>query len=139
MNERARERLRDGGLLLLRVGLGLMMFLGHGLDKLTGFADKAERFADPLGVGSTTSLALTVFAEVVCSVLLVVGLGTRLAALVLAFTMGVAAFVVHAGDDFGNREKALLYLAGYALLALAGGGRFAFDSLLPKKLRDKLA
>ena len=42
------------GLLLLRVGAGGMMLLGHGWAKLAGFADMAEHFPDPLGLGSST-------------------------------------------------------------------------------------
>ena len=134
-----RERLRNVGLLLLRLGLGAMMALGHGLGKLTDFAEKAERFSDPLGVGSTASLSLTIFAELLCSILLMLGLGTRIAAFFLLFTMGVAAFVVHADDVFGVGEKALLYLAGYVLLLLTGGGRYALDTLLPEKVRARIA
>ena len=55
----------------------------------------AGKFPDPLGVGSTTSLALAVFAEVVCSVLLAFGLFTRLAAAVLAINMATAFLMVH--------------------------------------------
>src|SRR5580765_7211086 len=76
-------------LLLLRAWLGLSMLLLHGLSKAKDFSKLSADFPDPLHVGHTASLALVVFAEVICSGLLVLGLATRLAALVLAINMFV--------------------------------------------------
>lgn len=60
----------DIGLLILRVFLGLGMCLGHGLGKWTKlFSGEEIHFADPFGLGAFTSLAVAVFAEVVCSIL----------------------------------------------------------------------
>ncbi len=106
------------------------MLLGHGLPKLLEFTDKAATFADPLGVGSTTSLVLTLMGEVLASALVIVGLGTRLAAVPLLVTMLVAALVVHADDPWARKEFALLYAVPAALLILTGPGRFALDALL---------
>ena len=54
----------DVGSLVLRLALGLGMFFGHGLGKLTGFAERSGRFPDPLGLGSEASLVLMIIAEV---------------------------------------------------------------------------
>src|SRR5690554_5549119 len=73
-------QLKDVGLLILRVSLGLSMLLGHGLLKWVKLIEGGEiHFADPFGLGVTVSLILAVFAEVFCSALLVFGLLTRLA------------------------------------------------------------
>ena len=119
----------DFALLLLRLSLGLGMLVLHGWSKLTGFAKMAASFNDPLGVGSQVSLGLTVFAEVVCSALLIVGFLTRFAALTLAICMAVALFLVHGGVLTGENggEKAFLYLAGYLTILFAGSGKFAFE------------
>ena len=119
-------------ILLLRVALGTQMLLGHGWPKLMTFSEKAATFPDPLGVGHTTSMALAVFGEVVCSALLVVGAFTRLAALSGAVTMSVAFFLVHGGKLMGegNGEMAFLYLVGFAAIFLTGPGCFALDSKL---------
>ena len=61
------------GLVVLRVTAGLTMLLGHGWGKLTGFSEMAATFPDPIGLGSRISLGLTVFAEVFCSIALIVG------------------------------------------------------------------
>ena len=117
------------GLLVLRVGLGALMLAGHGWGKLVGFGEMAQKFPDPLGVTPPVSLALAVFGEVVCSSLVVVGVYTRLAAIPALVTMAVAAFLVHAGDPWADKEMAVLYGLGFLVLIIAGGGRFALDRL----------
>lgn len=123
----------DWGLLILRVGVGLMMAFGHGLGKFNMLLSGAE-FGDPIGLGAGLSLFLTVFAEFFCSLGLVVGLLTRAASIPLIVTMLVAALVVHADDPFGNKEKALLFLTAYIPILLAGAGRFSLDNLIGRKL-----
>lgn len=116
----------DAGLLLLRLWLGLSMFWLHGWEKLMNLFAGKMAFADPLGIGQTPSLVLAVFAEAVCSVLLVVGLWTRWAAFFLAFTMGVAFFIVN-GAALSKGELAWLYFGGYVVLFVAGAGKFSVD------------
>lgn len=131
-----RQRLADVGLAVLRVASGGTMAVAHGWGKLTKLLGGGEiRFADPLGIGATPSLVLAVGAELFCGVLLVIGLATRLAALPLAFTMAVAAFVVHGGDPFGKRELALLYLSCYVAVAALGAGRYSADGWLASRRR----
>jgi putative oxidoreductase len=119
----------DLALLLLRLSLGLSMLVLHGWPKLQGFSKLAKSFSDPLGIGSQFSLGLTLFAEVGCSALLIVGFLTRFASLTLAICMAVAFFLVHGGVFAGEQggEKAFLYLAGYLAILFAGSGKFAFE------------
>lgn len=121
------------GLLILRIGIGSFMLFAHGWGKLAGFAELADKFPDPIGLGSTLSLALAVFAEVVCSLLIIFGLGTRLASVPFLVTMLVAAFVVHADDPWGKKEFALLYAIPALSLVFTGGGRFSLDHLIRKR------
>jgi putative oxidoreductase len=119
----------DLALLVLRLWLGLSMLLLHGWGKAMGGKKMMGGFPDPLGVGNEVSWGLTVFAEVVCSILLVLGLFTRFAALTGAITMSVAFFMVHrmALTGTNSGELALIYLAGFFAIFLAGPGRFALD------------
>lgn len=129
--------LADLWLLLLRLGVGGFM-LTHGFPKLQKLLEGGEiQFMDFMGLGTTASLALVVFAEAFCSVLLIIGLSTRLASLVLAITMGVAAFMVHGADPFAKKEMALLYLLIYLTLLVFGPGKYALDSLLAGKVSGK--
>jgi len=120
------------GLLVLRVWLGLSMLVLHGWPKLVGFNEKSKFFPDPLGIGSPTSLVLAIFAEVVCSALLVLGLFGRFAALAWAGTMAMAFSRVHrfalSGDNSG--ELAFVYLAASVILLVAGSGRYSLDECL---------
>lgn len=120
-------------LLLIRVVVSVFM-LTHGIGKFWKlFGDAPIAFADLLGIGVTTSLALAVFSEVLCSLLLILGLATRFAAVQLLITMVVAAFIVHANDGFGKQELALLYGLIYFIIAIAGAGKFSIDKWIYKK------
>ena len=113
----------DLGLLVFRIALGGTMLVAHGLPKLFGFADYLERFPDPIGLGTPVSLVLAIGAEVFAALLVILGLGTRLAVAPLVVTMLVAAFVVHGADPFAKKELALLYASGYVALFFCGAGR----------------
>ena len=124
----------DYGLLIIRVGIGLMM-LTHGLPKMEQlFSGEPVQFASVFGMGPALSLGLTVFAEVLCSLLLILGFATRFAAIPLLITMMVAVLMIHGGDPFAKKEIGTLYLVGYATLLLAGPGRFSVDYLIKRKL-----
>jgi putative oxidoreductase len=129
-------RSTDAGLLVLRLWLGLSLLGLHGWTKLTGFSEMSGKFPDPVGLGSSTSLALAIFAEVVCAILIAVGLFTRAAALTLIILMSVAFFVVHKGALSGpdSGELAFIYLAGFVTLFITGAGRFSFDARLSSKI-----
>lgn len=120
------------GLLILRVGVGLSMALGHGWGKLQSWSELAPKFPDPLGIGSTLSLAGAIGGELVGPLLIALGLGTRVAAIPAAFTMGVAFFVVHAADPFAKQEKALLFLLAFVAILFTGAGRYSLDAKLGK-------
>ncbi|HXS58089.1 MAG TPA: DoxX family protein, partial [Hanamia sp.] len=72
----------DIALLIIRIAIALLM-LTHGIPKMAGLAETPVKFMDVFGMGAGISLSLAVFAEVICSVLVLVGLGTRLAVIPL--------------------------------------------------------
>jgi len=119
------------GLLLLRLGLGVLM-IPHGYDKLLHISEYQKTFFNFMGLGSMVSLLLTIFAEFFCSVFLVMGLFSRVAAFLLLITMGVAVCLAHNSDIFGKGEHAMLYLVGYAVIILIGPGRASMDGILSK-------
>lgn len=123
----------DAGLLLLRVVTGLLMSTQHGWRKLISFPEKAATWADPIGLGSAPSLALATFAEFLCAALVVVGLATRATAVPVAFTMAVAAGIVHWDDPFAKKEFALLFLVPFLTLALTGAGRYSVDGWMARR------
>lgn len=119
----------DLGLLILRVWIGLSMFFLHGLDKVMHFSHLSTHFYDPLHVGILTSLILSIICEFGGSILVVLGLFTRLGALLGIIDLCVAFFFIHHLSLAGphNGQLAFMYLAGYFTLFFAGGGRFSLD------------
>lgn len=122
------------GLLVLRVIVGGFM-MTHGIGKLKMLMTGGEiQFLDPIGIGMQLSLTLAVLAEFFASILIILGLGTRLAAFPLLFTMFVAGIIVHAADSFGVKEMALLYGSIYLTLMITGPGKISLDYLIGKRL-----
>lgn len=124
----------DIALLIARLGVAAFM-LTHGWPKVMMlFGDAPIQFPGVMGMSPEFSLILTIFAEVICSILILIGLGTRLAAIPLIVTMAVAVFIFHAADPFASQEMGLLYLLVYLTLLLLGSGRYSVDALLAKKM-----
>jgi putative oxidoreductase len=114
-------------LLLLRLTIGIFM-LTHGSGKFVKLVmEDPVIFSDPLGVGIRTSLSLAVFAEVICSILIILGLATRLAPIPIIVTMLVAIFIVHMNDPFRKKELPGLYSVLCLSVAIAGAGKYSID------------
>ncbi len=118
--------LKDIGLAFFRIAVSAML-LTHGLPKFQKLISGNFEFGDPIGIGAAPSLFLAVIGEFICPILIIIGFKTRLAAIPTVITMAVAAFIVHATDDFGTKEKALLYLIAFVTIILVGPGKFGVD------------
>jgi putative oxidoreductase len=123
-------------LLISRLALGGLM-LTHGLPKLQNLFAGNVQFADPFGIGPTVSLALVVFAEVVCSLLLILGLATRFASVPLIIDMLVAIFYAHASQPIGKKELAIMYLVFFIGLCIIGAGQYSVDASITRKSRNR--
>ncbi|QIF03555.1 DoxX family protein [Roseimicrobium sp. ORNL1] len=123
----------DLGLLALRAWFGLSLFGIHGLAKLKAFGPTITYFQEKMGFPAPLSSA-AILAESVFALLLVLGVGTRWAALFIAVTMSVAFFKVHGAvleqGNPGSGELAFLYLGGAIALLIAGAGRYSVDAKL---------
>jgi putative oxidoreductase len=115
------SRLADPGFALLRVVAGLL-FAEHGLQKLFGLLGGTR-------VAPTSQLGLAGFIELVCGVMVALGIFPRWAALVASGEMAFAYFTRHAPNGFWpvvNRgELAVLYCFVFLYIAARGGGRWA--------------
>ncbi|RYG06368.1 MAG: DoxX family protein [Chitinophagaceae bacterium] len=118
-------------ILFLRIGLGALM-LPHGYQKLVKFSSMKNTFMDFLGMGSTMSLSLTIFAEFFCSLFLIFGLFSRLVVIPLIVAMSVAVFIAHNHDFFGKGELATIYLIGFFTILLVGPGKISVDGMINK-------
>ena len=113
-------------LLVLRIGFGGFM-LTHGIPKIERLFESQVKFTDPFGIGEPATLILTIIGEVVAPIFIIIGYKTKLAAIPSAITMAVAAFVIHAKDDLGTKEHALLFLIAFIAIFLAGPGKYSVD------------
>jgi putative oxidoreductase len=124
------------GLLLLRVVAGGALAM-HGYYKffgdrgVSGFAESLGSMGVPM---PETAAVLSASAELGGGVLLLLGLFTRLAALFVAFNMGVAFWLSHRAEvplvgtrDGGGVEYVLLLLATSLTLLFGGAGALSLD------------
>ncbi|MEY8759975.1 DoxX family protein [Chryseobacterium tongliaoense] len=134
-NSNSNSVIRDIILLIVRVFIGFAM-LSHGYPKLQMLLEGGDiKFFDFLGLGAKISLILAVFAEFVCSILLILGLFTRVALGFLIFTMIIAVTMVHGADPFDKMELGLTYLSIYLLLIAFGAGKVSVDHMIEKRKR----
>jgi len=115
------------GLPIFRICVSQLM-ITHGWAKLMKLTAGGEiKFFDFMGFGPEISLALAVIGELIAPLLIIVGFKTRYAALPAAFTMGVAAFIVHGADPLGEKELALFYFLSFFMIMLTGPGAYSLD------------
>lgn len=147
MRARNQDLTTSIGLLVLRVGVGGYLAT-HGWGKFQMVLDgQFDQFGDPIGLGSGASLVLVMIAEFFCALLVVIGLGTRYAAIPPVIAMAVAAFVAHGGDPWtmsrayelfasgqaesaASKQPALMFLIGFLALCFTGAGRYSLDALI---------
>lgn len=138
---------RDSAALVLRIALGVVMF-PHGAQKLLGwfggygFTGTMQHFTENMGIPYIFAL-LAILAESFGALGLIVGLGTRIAALGVGVTIGVAALMGHLqhgffmnwfGNQAGEGFEYHLLVVGMALaLVIRGGGQWSLDRLLANK------
>jgi putative oxidoreductase len=117
--------------LIIRVTFGSMLLINHGIDKLRHFAEKQNSFPDPVHLGHLPSLMLVLFAEVFCTVFIILGLFTRIMAIPVVINFAVIVFLVNKGYA-GPAETGVLYLAGFFSILLMGPGKYSIDGAMGK-------
>ena len=135
---------QDLGLLVTRIALGGAM-IAHGIQKafLNGFAGTQQGFA---GMGAPLpglTAVLVTLLELVGGVAVLVGLATRVVALLYALTMVGAAVLVHLPNGFyaadGGWELVGLLAVVSLALVVGGPGRLSLDGLLVQRRRARVA
>ena len=126
---------RDIGLLILRIGIGIMFVL-HGLPKIMGGAEKWESIGLAMkyfGIQSNYIFwgYLAAFAEVGGGILLMFGLVHRFVCIMLLFTMIVAATKhILQGDPINKSYHAIEAAILFFSFLLIGPGRISLDQML---------
>ena len=123
-------------ILFVRLFFGALFFM-HGLDKLSNFNVLSDTYPSVLGLGSYTTLMITIFCEFACSLFLMAGLVTRIVLIPMMAAMAVAFFDVHDGM-MPEGELAVIYLIVFLVLFMTGPGRYSVDYLIDRKVnKDK--
>ena len=126
-------------ILFLRLFFGVLFFM-HGLDKMTNFSQLSVSYPSVFGLGSYTTLMLSIFCEFACSLFLMSGLMTRIILIPMIASMAVAFFDIHDGM-MPEGELSLIYLIVFIIIFSIGPGRYSVDYLIDKKVkkdRDEL-
>jgi putative oxidoreductase len=116
----------DAALLFLRVSASLLVLLVHGLPKVLHVRGQLGAIEDPLHLGSVFTLGFAIFAEVVCPLLMILGIATRLAALPILVVTVVALTLVHPDWTLEQGQFAWMLLILFGTVAIGGAGRYRF-------------
>ncbi|GAB2566865.1 DoxX family protein [Kribbella endophytica] len=130
------ERWQEQVVAVFRIVVGFL-FATHGAAALFGVLG-VERIT-PLVWPSWWAAAI----QGVAGALVMVGFGTRWAALLCSGSMAYAYFTVHQVDGLlpveNGGEKAALFAFAFLLIAVLGNGGWALESSLPGRKREPVA
>jgi putative oxidoreductase len=114
----------DIALLFLRVTGSVLVLLVHGLPKAIHYTREVNAIEDPLHLGHTLTIAFAIFAEVICPLLMIAGIATRIAALPIIAVTVIALALVHPEWTLADAQFAWMLLIIFVTVALGGAGRF---------------
>ncbi|MCU0397920.1 MAG: DoxX family protein [Cyclobacteriaceae bacterium] len=120
----------DAGVLLLRLFSVFLMV--YGWDKFINFEEKSSYWPNPFHIGSVATLVLTIVAELVCPVFIILGFYTRIALVPAMINMIMAILIGHTGQPFMEREHAFSFLIPFVVIFLNGPGRYSMDAIIRK-------
>lgn len=138
------------GLLALRVMVGMMMLIGHGIPKIQGYAARKDFFYVPdlfpfKFMTPPMALIACIGAEVLAAALIIIGFSTRPAAFVLGFCMVIAAFGAMGATPWfqstptlvETKELSIMYLIPMIAIILSGAGGYSLDAALCKESKRR--
>lgn len=123
----------DIGKLILRFMLGFLMLL-HGYKKYVNGIDGIKVLLMSAGLPEIIAYGAFI-GELLIPILIIIGLYTRIASLIYAFTMAMAIYLVYPSHIFELNEKTgglmietpLLFLLSAVVLMFIGAGKFSMD------------
>lgn len=126
----------NNGLLALRVLAAMALLKAHGIPKLMNFQYTLHHIPDPLGFGSTFSAYFAIFTNVICAIMVALGLFTRAAALfILSLTLS-GLLLVHFNDSSKVQDVPLIYSITFGLIVYMGAGKYSLDYKLKTRVNE---
>jgi putative oxidoreductase len=120
----------DIGLLFLRVAASVLLLIVHGLPKIRHYRHEAAVIEDPFHFGRKVTISFAIFAEVLCPILMIAGLATRLAALPVMAVTAIALLRVHPEWTIDQAQFAWMLLILFGTIAIAGPGHYTLVTWL---------
>ncbi len=118
------------GLLILRLSIGILLLL-HGVSKLQFGIDWMVQMLEAKGIPGFIAYG-SIIGEVLAPLMIIFGFRTKIGALIIAFNMATAIFLVHSADIFTLSDKGgltielpALFMLGALALVFSGAGKFA--------------
>lgn len=131
----SRDRLVSLLILAIRIVFGVLFFV-HGVDKMMNFSVLSDNYPSVFGLGSYTTLMLSIFTEFCCSLFLLTGLITRIVLIPMIISMAVAFFDIH-DALLPEGELSLIYLIVFIILFVTGPGRYSVDYILDRRFQKE--
>lgn len=120
----------DVAMLVLRIGVGMLIFINHGIEKIFSFNQMLETFPDPIGIGRLPGLLFALIADGVCTVMIAIGFFTRISSLLICINLLAAFILVHKGNIVDTHgELATIYFVASLFIFLYGSGKISIHKM----------
>jgi len=120
----------NAALLIFRILLSIELFRVHGLKKFRLENGEKEHVPNPLHLPDKLNGMMATLSDTVAPFLIILGIGTRLAALPVIGVTAIGYFVVHRKDSPEVRDVPYMYTLCYLLILALGAGTYSVDNYL---------
>lgn len=120
----------NAALLIFRIFLSIELFRVHGLKKFRLENGEKEHVPNPLHLPEKLNGMMATLSDTVAPFLIILGIGTRLAALPVIGVTAIGYFVVHRKDSPEVRDVPYMYTLCYLLILALGAGTYSIDNYL---------
>ena len=125
----------DLGILAYRVLVAASLLFVHGFGKLSNLQEEAATFPDPFKLGVKFTFCFAIFASVICPLMIMLGLLTRMATLGVAAVTLTGLFIVHLHDPLVVKDTPYMYSVAMMLIFIIGPGKYSIDQWITNRKR----
>jgi putative oxidoreductase len=128
-------RLIDRAILFLRLFVGVLITL-HIINKLQTYNFVLTGYPALLFESSWATFVIFTLLEAIFAVMIIIGFGTRFAALIMAMGMFVEIFLVFPTLGWLGVERQILYIGIYVTLVMSGSGRYGIEAYVDRRRKN---